>query len=98
MTRTVNDLFVNQYRTGSDDGPTRRHFLARTLRWPRGVASRSACLPSAVPIPAAWPCRRRWPRVRSAAILDALPGKKPLIKLSYRPPNYETPLEYFRRS
>src|SRR5262249_12538965 len=25
-----------------------------------------------------------------------LPGKKPLIKLSYRPPNYGTPNEYFR--
>jgi DMSO/TMAO reductase YedYZ molybdopterin-dependent catalytic subunit len=34
--------------------------------------------------------------VRDNAILDTLPGKKPLIKLSYRPPNYETPLEYFR--
>jgi DMSO/TMAO reductase YedYZ molybdopterin-dependent catalytic subunit len=34
--------------------------------------------------------------VRAEAILDALPGKKPLIKLSYRPPNYETPIEYFR--
>ncbi len=33
---------------------------------------------------------------RTAAVLDALPGKKPLIKLSYRPPNYETPIEYFR--
>jgi DMSO/TMAO reductase YedYZ molybdopterin-dependent catalytic subunit len=33
---------------------------------------------------------------REEAVLDALPGKKPLIKLSYRPPNYETPLEYFR--
>lgn len=33
---------------------------------------------------------------RAAAVLDALPGKKPLIKLSYRPPNYETPMEYFR--
>jgi len=33
---------------------------------------------------------------RSQAVLDALPGKKPLIKLSYRPPNYETPIEYFR--
>jgi DMSO/TMAO reductase YedYZ molybdopterin-dependent catalytic subunit len=33
---------------------------------------------------------------RSEALLDALPGKKPLIKLSYRPPNYETPVEYFR--
>jgi DMSO/TMAO reductase YedYZ molybdopterin-dependent catalytic subunit len=33
---------------------------------------------------------------RGSAVLDALPGKKPLIKLSYRPPNYETPIEYFR--
>jgi DMSO/TMAO reductase YedYZ molybdopterin-dependent catalytic subunit len=32
---------------------------------------------------------------REAAVLDALPGKRPLIKLSYRPPNYETPLSYF---
>src|SRR6266480_4655927 len=31
----------------------------------------------------------------AAAILDTLPGKKPLIKLTYRPPNYETPVEYF---
>src|SRR5712691_3448028 len=30
---------------------------------------------------------------RREAVLDALPGKKPLIKLSYRPPNYETPVE-----
>jgi DMSO/TMAO reductase YedYZ molybdopterin-dependent catalytic subunit len=34
--------------------------------------------------------------VREHLTLDSLPGKKPLIKLSYRPPNYETPLEYFR--
>ena len=33
--------------------------------------------------------------VYDAATLEALPGKKPLIKLSYRPPNYETPLSYF---
>jgi DMSO/TMAO reductase YedYZ molybdopterin-dependent catalytic subunit len=32
----------------------------------------------------------------SSAVLYALPGKKPLIKLSYRPPNYETPLKYFK--
>ena len=31
----------------------------------------------------------------SAAAMEALPGKQPLIKLSYRPPNYESPLEYF---
>ena len=33
--------------------------------------------------------------VYDTAILDALPGKKPLIKLSYRPPNYETPVSFF---
>jgi len=33
---------------------------------------------------------------RGEAVLDALPGKKPLIKLAYRPPNYETPIEYLR--
>src|SRR5215467_15182368 len=35
---------------------------------------------------------------RAEAILDVLPGKKPLIKLTYRPPNYETPIEYFRNA
>ena len=30
------------------------------------------------------------------ATMGALPGKKPLIQLAYRPPNYETPLEYLR--
>src|SRR5258708_38585565 len=34
--------------------------------------------------------------LRGAATLESLPGKKPLIKLSYRPPNYESPIEYFR--
>src|SRR4051794_5293019 len=33
--------------------------------------------------------------VAEEAVMDALPGKRPLIKLSYRPPNYETPLDYF---
>lgn len=31
----------------------------------------------------------------ATAELEALPGKRKLIKLSYRPPNYESPLEYF---
>ncbi|HEY0526564.1 MAG TPA: molybdopterin-dependent oxidoreductase [Stellaceae bacterium] len=35
---------------------------------------------------------------REEAVLEALPGKAPLIKLSYRPPNYETPVSYFDRS
>ena len=29
---------------------------------------------------------------RDEAVLDQLPGKRPLIKLTYRPPNYETPV------
>ncbi|MCI0466115.1 MAG: molybdopterin-dependent oxidoreductase, partial [Beijerinckiaceae bacterium] len=33
---------------------------------------------------------------REEAALDILPGKKPLIKLTYRPPNYEAPLSYLR--
>ena len=28
--------------------------------------------------------------------MGTLPGKKPLIQLSDRPPNYEAPIEYFR--
>lgn len=30
-----------------------------------------------------------------SAVLEALPGKQPLLKRSYRPPNYESPLSYF---
>src|SRR5450755_2963853 len=30
-----------------------------------------------------------------SATREALPGKKPLLKRSYRPPNYETPLDGF---
>ncbi len=33
-----------------------------------------------------------------SAALDALPGKVPLIKKTFRPPNYETPLSYFREA
>ena len=29
-----------------------------------------------------------------SGVLDALPGKQPLIKRSFRPPNYETPVAY----
>ncbi len=34
---------------------------------------------------------------REEAVLDSLPGKKDLIKLSWRPPNYESPLSVFAR-
>ncbi len=32
----------------------------------------------------------------ASEIMDALPGKRPLIKRSFRPPNYETPVPVFR--
>jgi DMSO/TMAO reductase YedYZ molybdopterin-dependent catalytic subunit len=35
---------------------------------------------------------------QESSLLDALPGKKPLIKRTFRPPNYETPLEYFNEA
>src|SRR5262249_2633293 len=31
-------------------------------------------------------------------VLEALPGKLTLIKKTYRPPNYETPISYFNRA
>ena len=33
-----------------------------------------------------------------SALLEALPGKLPLIKRTYRPPNFETPLDYFKEA
>ncbi len=33
--------------------------------------------------------------LEGVAAMETLPGKRPLIKLSYRPPNYESPLDYF---
>lgn len=32
----------------------------------------------------------------AASTLEALPGKVPLIKRTFRPPNFETPVEFFR--
>jgi DMSO/TMAO reductase YedYZ molybdopterin-dependent catalytic subunit len=57
------------------------------LAFPRLLEAEAAIagLPAALP-----------PGTRAEAVLDRLPGKKPLIKLSYRAPNYETPIEYFR--
>jgi DMSO/TMAO reductase YedYZ molybdopterin-dependent catalytic subunit len=34
----------------------------------------------------------------SSSILEALPGKVPLIKKTWRPPNYETPVSYFNET
>jgi len=72
----------------------RRHFLGASAAalaggLPPFAAARAAQPDLAAGLPAG---------VRASAVLDALPGKKPLIKLSYRPPNYETPVEYFREA
>jgi DMSO/TMAO reductase YedYZ molybdopterin-dependent catalytic subunit len=48
---------------------------------PTGLAARASELPAGA---------------RASGILDALPGKRPLIKRSFRPPNYETPIALFR--
>src|SRR5438477_8831863 len=61
-------------------GPTVPHLFA-----PEAQAQAALNLPPTLPA-----------GTRAEAVLDALPGKKPLIKLTYRPPNYETPIENFR--
>src|SRR5580704_4147380 len=81
---------------GDGQGVSRRHFLA-------GAAVAAASASGAIGLA---PARAEvvsfnLPNVlaagtRAEATLDVLLGKKRLIKLSYRPPNYETPIEYFR--
>lgn len=98
MSGTAGSLFAGSDVTGGGE-PTRRHFLAGT-----GRAAVAAWGGLALGLPAlrgAEAGEMNLPHglaegTRSAAVLDVLPGKKPLIKLSYRPPNYETPIEYFR--
>ena len=73
---------------------TRRHLIkaagAGLALTGSGLKPRSAqAAGAAIDLPAALP-----DGVRNNAMLDTLPGKKPLIKLSYRPPNYETLIEY----
>jgi DMSO/TMAO reductase YedYZ molybdopterin-dependent catalytic subunit len=57
------------------------------LGLPRIFAAHAEGAPASPGIPAG---------AAAEAVLEALPGKKPLIRLSYRPPNYESPLDYFR--
>src|SRR5215471_12644833 len=61
------------------------HTLSRTFVSQAEAQAAALNLPSQLP-----------EGTRREAVLDALPGKKPLIKLSYRPPNYETPIEFLR--
>jgi DMSO/TMAO reductase YedYZ molybdopterin-dependent catalytic subunit len=55
--------------------------------WPKVSQSFAAEAPVTPGVPAG---------VVDSAVLESLPGKKPLIRLAYRPPNYESPLDYFR--
>jgi sulfite dehydrogenase len=56
-----------------------------------GSAAASVLAAQAVPLDSRLPAG-----VGTEAQLEALPGKAPLIKLSYRPPNYESPLAVFK--
>ncbi len=74
---------------------TRRHLIraagAGFALAGSGMSPKSLAAAAGLELPAALP-----QGLRDNVVLDTLPGKKPLIKLSYRPPNYETPIEYFR--
>jgi DMSO/TMAO reductase YedYZ molybdopterin-dependent catalytic subunit len=77
---------------------TRRHLLATGAALAgsgiagSGVVTAAAqTAPPLARLPAALP-----EGLRGEAVLDALPGKRPLIKLTWRPPNYETPLDHLR--
>ena len=73
---------------------SRRHFLGTAA----GVAGTLVVLPP--PARAQTAASMLTPGVPDGiatyANMASLPGKKPLIQLSDRPPNYELPLEYFR--
>src|SRR5699024_8322377 len=73
----------------------RRKFLGNTAAAGAAVAGGlplwTDAMAAGLDLPAALP-----EGARAEAVMETLPGKKPLIKLSYRPPNYESPIEYFR--
>lgn len=74
----------------------RRNLLAGAAGAGLALAHRPLHLLAAEPPPTPAPLTEGLPAgVADIARLEALPGKRPLIKLTYRPPNYETPVEYF---
>ena len=72
---------------------SRRHLLQTA-----GAAGALAGIPSFLRAQPAGPLLTPGvpPGVSSYATMASLPGKKPLIRLADRPPNYESPLEYLR--
>ncbi|HET7826476.1 MAG TPA: molybdopterin-dependent oxidoreductase [Anaeromyxobacter sp.] len=74
---------------------TRRHFL-RTIGGGLAAAAGGLLVPRSALAKAGDAGPPNLPSgALESSLLDALPGKKPLIKRTYRPPNYETPVEYF---
>ena len=71
---------------------TRRRFLSAGLALPAA----SSLSPLASWAGGVWQPAELPAGAIAEGYLASLPGKLPLIKRSYRPPNYETPLEYFR--
>ncbi len=61
--------------------------LTQGVRW--NPLAAAADLPGAPSLPGG---------ALDAALLEALPGKLPLIKKSFRPPNFETPVRYFNEA
>jgi DMSO/TMAO reductase YedYZ molybdopterin-dependent catalytic subunit len=57
--------------------------------WPIQLVQAQSIAPGAEGLPAG---------AVESAILHALPGKRPLIKRTFRPPNYETPIDVFNEA
>jgi DMSO/TMAO reductase YedYZ molybdopterin-dependent catalytic subunit len=81
---------------GDGQAVSRRHFLAGTAAAAVAASGAVSLAPARAEVASLNLPSELPDGTRAEAILDALPGKKRLIKLSYRPPNYETPIEYFR--
>lgn len=67
---------------------TRRKFLKDSLSW-IGIGATATFMPKLLS------AAELSDGTKYAATLEALPQKKPLIKRTYRPINFETPTEYF---
>jgi len=59
---------------------------AAGIAWWRGAAAKDVIAPGFADLPAG---------AMATGELETIPGKVPLIKRTWRPPNYETPIEYF---
>lgn len=71
----------------------RRGFLTASAAGAALTVAPLRALAGAQPGPAGLP-----DGARASAVLDTLPGKVPLIKKTWRPPNFETPTRYFNEA